>query len=300
MPKRTPSAPDIRSLLEDGFNEATARSLYAQGEEVVIFALLQLAALALQTTTLNGTHPFTPSAAVPAFHKEPSKKHKKKPGAKPGHKGSRRPPPIVNRHESHRLQCCPDCGTKLNKRNQVRTRLTEDIPDNIVPEVTEHTIHRDYCPQCKKIVEPIVPDAMPNAAIGNRAVVLSAFLHYLVGTTISQIIAIFNSVFYFKLSPGGLIHLWHNLASVLKPWYEEIAEAARNAGVLHADETGWRVNGKTHWLWCFISESNFPSMGGSRKSCYKIIPFKRRVIVSEWNRSSPVVTPKYAIRFQFS
>jgi hypothetical protein len=25
------------------------------------------------------------------------------------------------------------------------------------------------------------------------------------------------------------------------------------SAVLNADETGWRVNGKTHWLWCFTS-----------------------------------------------
>jgi hypothetical protein len=95
---------------------------------------------------------------------------------------------------------------------------------------------------------------MPNAQIGNRTVVLSAFLHYFVGITISKIVEIFNTQFQFKLTPGGLVHLWHNLALVLLLWYQEIGVAARQSAVLHADETGWRVNGKTHWLWCFTNE----------------------------------------------
>ena len=94
---------------------------------------------------------------------------------------------------------------------------------------------------------------MPNATIGHRTVVLTAFLHYFVGTTISQIIEIFNTQFYFKLTPGGLIQSWHNLALALMLWYEQIGASARNSAVLHADETGWRVNGKTHWLWCFTN-----------------------------------------------
>jgi len=49
MTTRPPPQPDIRSLLASGFNEETARALYAQGEAVVVFALLQLAALALKT-----------------------------------------------------------------------------------------------------------------------------------------------------------------------------------------------------------------------------------------------------------
>jgi uncharacterized protein with PIN domain len=123
---------------------------------------MQLATLALKNNLtsapcyINGTHLSTPSAAVATFLKEPGKKRKKK----PGHKGSRRPIPIVNRHETHRLKCCPDCGTELNKRKQTRKRIIEDIPAHITPEVTEHTIHRDYCPKCKKIVEPVVRDAM--------------------------------------------------------------------------------------------------------------------------------------------
>ena len=276
MPTSEPSEPDIRSLLENGFNEETANLLYEQGREVVIFALMQLAALALKTQDINGPHPSTPSATVPPYQKEPGKKRKKKPGAKPGHKGSRRPPPIVNRHLEHRLKTCPDCGTKLNKRKQTRKRIIEDIPKNITPEVTEHTIHRDYCPKCKKIVEPVVPDAMPNASIGNRTVVLTAFLHYFVGITISKIVTVFNTQFHFPLTAGGLVQFWHNLALVLMLWYEQIGNAARTSAVLHADETGWRVNGKTHWLWCFTNQDvTYYVINRSRASPVVLQFFKR-------------------------
>jgi hypothetical protein len=38
---------------------------------------------------------------------------------------------------------------------------------------------------------------------------------------------------------------------ILFAWYEQIQAEALESAVLHGDETGWRVNGKTHWLWCF-------------------------------------------------
>ena len=50
---------------------------------------------------------------------------------------------------------------------------------------------------------------------------------------------------------GGLTQMWHRLARVLGPWYAQIHRHCLDAGVLHADETGWRVEGRTWWLWCF-------------------------------------------------
>jgi transposase len=59
-----------------------------------------------------------------------------------------------------------------------------------------------------------------------------------------------------RLTAGGLVAMWQRLAVILACWYDEIAEAARTSAVLHGDETGWRVNGLTYWLWCFANARN--------------------------------------------
>jgi hypothetical protein len=43
------------------------------------------------------------------------------------------------------------------------------------------------------------------------------------------------------------------VADIMCPWYDGLAQEARGSAVLNADETGWRVNGKTRWLWCFTT-----------------------------------------------
>ena len=150
MVKKGGTFPDVQALLGGGFSEETARSLYAQGEEVAIFVMLQLAALAMKpsavsdggTVDMNDIPPSEPSGSVAPYLKPARKKRRKKPGAKPGHKGSRRPPPEnITQHVTHVATCCPGCGGKLNKRRSTtRKRYTEDIPDEIKPEVTGHTI----------------------------------------------------------------------------------------------------------------------------------------------------------------
>ena len=45
--------------------------------------------------------------------------------------------------------------------------------------------------------------------------------------------------------------MWYRLQEILFIWYEQIQEEALNSAVLHADETGWRTDGTTNWLWCF-------------------------------------------------
>ncbi len=58
------------------------------------------------------------------------------------------------------------------------------------------------------------------------------------------------------MTPGGLVQMWHRLADLLFAWYEQINQESLDSTKLHADETGWRVSGKTYWLWCFANAEN--------------------------------------------
>lgn len=43
-----------------------------------------------------------------------------------------------------------------------------------------------------------------------------------------------------RLTPGGLVQMWHRLADLLLVWYEQIHRESLASGKLHADETGWQ------------------------------------------------------------
>jgi transposase len=240
--------------LGPALTEQQAREIYRQGEEAVVFALLTLAQMRADASSKLVVTPTTPSAMIPPFLKPQTNGRRKRSGREKGHPGSRRPTPeVIDNRVDHRLDTGPDCHGTLTRTNQTRTRITEDIPESIQPVVTEHTIHRDWCPRCQKAVEPVVTDALPGATIGNRTLVLSAWLHYGLGNTLSQIVAVFNHHLTMKVTGGGLIPMWYRLQAILFAWYLEIQTQALGSAVLHADETGWRVNGATHWLWCFTT-----------------------------------------------
>jgi transposase len=246
-------------LRQGTLTEEQARMIYEQGPEAVVFALLELAKQLAEQRAAGAAQshqtPSTPSGMKPPYQKPPSKRRKRRPGAKPGHRGSRRDPPQrIDHHQEQRADCCPKCGSRLHRCNETRTRYTEDIP-HVQPEVTEHTIHRDWCPKCRKQVEPTVPDALPGSTLGNHVLVLSAWLHYGLGNTLAQIVEVFNFHLQMTITSGGLVQMWYRLQAILYAWYEQIQQQALHAAVLFADESGWRVDGKTHWLWCFTTRN---------------------------------------------
>ena len=256
----------LGAALQGKLTKRQARRLHALGPEAVALVVLattqkiveqngRITELESKLAAAKTVSPSTPSGQIPVYQKPPAPRRRRKPGGRKGHKGAcRAQPQQVDRQEEHRLGTCPHCGGPLHRCARTRSRKIEDIPEDVHVEAVEHVIHRDYCPKCKKHVEPVVPDALPKAKIGHRLVALTAWWHYGLGVTIAQIVAILSFHLHTRLTAGGLIGAWQKLATILASWYEEIVKEARNAGVLHADETGWRVLGHTWWLWCFVSQ----------------------------------------------
>lgn len=243
-----------------------AQAAAPRDHAAVIFLLLQLSAAVAAGTTAPASGANTPSGSVPPYAKPKTNSRRKKRGGQNGHEGhSRERPTRIDRTETHQLPACPDCGGPLKRTGHSRTRIIEDIPEDLKAEAVEHTIHRDWCPCCRKQVEPKVPDALPNCTLGHRTVVFAAWLYYGLAVTISQIVEVFNHHLQLKLTAGGLMQMWHRLADIFGPWYEQIHRHCLDAGVLHADETGWRVEGETWWLWCFsTSDATYYMLDRSR------------------------------------
>lgn len=222
--------------------------------EAAIAAIQALAAKAEKYDQLSAAAgPTTPSGMVPVYLKPRAKKRRKKPGRPTGHAGVARPrPPVIHRTQEHPLSHCPNCQGPLQDPCRTYQRYVEDLPP-LTPEVTAHIVQGYWCSRCRRIITPKVAAALPNSNLGLRVVVLTAWLHYLVGVSVNNLAKILSVFSRFRVSPGGLTQAWHHLARLLAPLYDELARQVSHSAVLAADETGWRLNGVTHWLWCFTS-----------------------------------------------
>ena len=184
----------ILKLLGPNMPEATVDEIMSMGEDAKRFAIIQLSVMLAKANNQNAQgvpSESTPSGCKPNYLKPnytESKHCAKKRGKPVGSNGGRRATPEPTKKVQLELGVCPNCGgnhlVKSKGPSAKRTRIIEDIPSDFKPEVTEYELPRYYCPDCHQRVEPKVPDALPQSMLGNRLVVMTAWLHYIVCNTL--------------------------------------------------------------------------------------------------------------------
>lgn len=183
------------------------------------------------------------------------KKRSKKPGRKLGHAGvTRSHPEHIDHIVEQTLSKCPDCHHGLSRSQEVLEHTQEDIIPARV-EVTLFKRHRYFCKHCGKIVTaPYAPNEIPQGRIGPTALIHTAILKYYHALPGGKIVELFQEMADFKVSEGAIGQVLQRLAEWLQVEVGEILKAIASSPQIHIDETGWKVNGKGHWLWAFVNE----------------------------------------------
>ena len=179
-------------------------------------------------------------------------------GTQYGRQGSRRCPQKVD--ETHRApapRVCPDCGGAV-ELTRVAPQYQEELPP-VRPIVRRFDIEVGHCSQCRRRVQGRhrlqTSDALGVAAVqlGPGIASLVVELHTGMGVPLAKVAGLLRTRFGLQVTAGGLVHLLHRTARDATSVYRELCRQVRNAPVVTPDETGWRVNVKSHWLWTFVT-----------------------------------------------
>ena len=184
------------------------------------------------------------------------KKNLKGRGRKPRKGAGNRPKNLKpDRAEKATVDHCILCGKDLSEEKPLQTsnvRMIEDIPDVVErPEVIEVEQEKKYCPDCKEVITAKSELALPRADIGLNSTVLICYLWVALCLPFTRIKDYLHAFFGKDISTSGLSRHVIRISKIMKSVYDEILGNINNAVTLHADETGWRVRGKSWWLWVF-------------------------------------------------
>ena len=204
---------------------------------------------------LKSSHALTVSNLRKALKiKANSKKIAKPIGALKGHKGyARHIPERIDKIKELNIKRCPHCNTKLGETQEIRSRHITDIKLTSKVKTTRFDIHRKYCPQCKKLVEPEVKEALPHARFGLNLMLLVMYLRLGLRLPCNKICDYFMNMFSLKISKGEIIGILRQLAVAFGDYYTYLEKLVKLARVKYSDTTSWRINGRNYVAWVFIA-----------------------------------------------
>jgi transposase len=149
---------------------------------------------------------------------------------------------------------CQACQRKLPFAYVSETRQVFDLPV-LQFEVTEHQAMQSIC-TCGHVHTAQFPaDVRATVQYGPRAQAAMVHLNQNHAVSVQRTAALMKDLFGLSISQATVVKAGVTSAAILQPTVEAIGQAAVNADVLHADESGLRVAKKLHWLHVLATDS---------------------------------------------
>lgn len=182
----------------------------------------------------------------------PVAKQKKKRGAPPGHPGWTRPRPdhIDRTVPVAAPTICPHCQSKeLTPLPESTEHFQEDIVIQPRTLVTRYVHEQAFCRRCHRPVVQAGEGELLNASIGPVAKSVALYLRYRMGIPYRKTAELFHDLFGLKFVPASAVGFDRKAAARGTPIYEDLRDKIRTSDVVHADETSWRSDGLSHFVW---------------------------------------------------
>jgi transposase len=193
------------------------------------------------------------------FSKGSPKADPKRPGRKAGHPSSHRPPPhpdqVDRTIEVPLPPECPECRAPL-----------DEAP------VTVHDQYQIDLPEPKPVVTRFRVPGSAAVQFGPRLLGLAADLKHRLGVSYRKCSSVLLTLTGVVVTSAALVRSGHRLRRLAQASYDRLVEAARHREVQHVDETGWKIGGRSAWLWVFADE---------HATLYRIRPSRAHDVVVE-------------------
>jgi hypothetical protein len=136
-------------------------------------------------------------------------------------------------------------------------RIVEDLTPVSV-EVVKYRTRSGSCLKCdcrtesRAAVQPPPPAVdIPHGQVWLNALAMGVMLRVRHRLPLRQVSRVFADMAGLGIGAAGLVKQVTRIARWLDGQYEQLLLRMRASGVIHVDETGWRIDGRNAWAWVF-------------------------------------------------
>ena len=175
-------------------------------------------------------------------------------GAPAGHRGHSRPvPDIITNTEVVPPPAECDCGCRdILTLEESDDKFIEDIIT--VKIVTKIRYLMGKCSECGKIIRSKQGVSGPPVETGpNIGSCLTMLKQY--GMTYGNLSKLCEDVFEIPITRSGILGIVNRNVDRMNPIYDIIGNHIPKELILHGDESGWKVRGKSGYIWIFCNKN---------------------------------------------
>lgn len=279
-------------------NEQMLRTQLAQLSEsqkidLIIDLMARVSALEarLGMNSSNSSKPPSSDGYAKPTPKSLRRKSGRKRGGQPGHPGTTlqqvAEPDVVKMH----LPDCCECGHCLEQEpvHHVECRQVLELPEKLF-EVVEHHLVTKICSHCGRKVRAAAPHEAPaRIQYGSRFRAALVYLRNYQLLPYNRLTQVCRDLFGVAVSKRTIETVERQAYESLAPFAQEVRRQLLQEEVLHADETGMRVDSKRQWFHALSTPTVtfyqvHPKRGGEAIEDNGVIPaFKGTLVHDCWS-----------------